>query len=130
MKLWKWWILVVAIVSGPWFGVTLRPQWSRVTWIPFRGREDKASDMIGNALLWMPFGWSFLSGRRPGSGLAAAVGVAALVSFGAEASQLFFIARDPSLTDVVMGVCGAATGGAAAILARHASARASIAGPR
>ena len=59
MRSWPLWILVVVIASGPWFGVVRHPQWKRVTWIPFQGKEDKPRDILVNFLLWVPFGWSF-----------------------------------------------------------------------
>ena len=81
MKAWKWWIVVVALASGPWYGLTSTPQWSRVTWMPFLGKEDKPGDMAANVL---------------------------------EAPQLFFVSRDPSATDIVMGILGTVVGAAAA----------------
>ena len=110
MKLWKWWVLVVMVVSGPWFGVTSKPQWDRVTWIPFLGKEDKPSDMAANILIFVPFGWSYITGRPSRRGLASAIGAGALVSFCAEAPQLFFLSRDPSATDLLMGVVGTVVG--------------------
>lgn len=110
MKLWKWWVLVVMVVSGPWFGVTSKPQWDRVTWIPFLGKEDKPSDMAANILMFVPFGWSYIAGRPSRRGLASAIGAGALVSFCAEAPQLFFLSRDPSATDLLMGVVGTVVG--------------------
>lgn len=113
MKLWKWWILVVAVVSGPWYGVTSKPQWDRVTWVPFLGKEDKPSDMAANLLLFVPFGWSYIAGRPSWRGLASAICAGAVVSFSAEAPQLFFLGRDPSATDVFMGAVGTVVGAAA-----------------
>ena len=51
------------VASGPWYGVVREPQWSRVTWIPFHGAEDKPRDMVVNVLLFVPFGWSFAKSR-------------------------------------------------------------------
>jgi glycopeptide antibiotics resistance protein len=110
MKFWKLWILVIAVVSGPWFGITARPQWDRVTWIPFTGKEDKPTDMAANVLLFVPLGWSFMSRRSGRRGVLRTIAVAAVVSFSVEAPQLFFVLRDPSATDVLMGICGAAVG--------------------
>lgn len=112
MKVWKLWILVVAVVSGPWFGITSRPQWDRVTWIPFTGKEDKPTDMAANILLFVPIGWSFMRGRPLARGMMQTIALASVVSFGVEAPQLFFVLRDPSATDVLMGICGAAAGAA------------------
>ena len=113
MRSWPFWILVVAIASGPWFGVVREPQWSRVTWIPFHGFEDRPRDMLVNFLLFLPFGWSFAKSRRA-RGIWLAAGAAAVVSTAVELPQLFFRLRDPSATDVVMAMCGAACGSLAA----------------
>ena len=113
MKLWPWWILVVVTVSGPWYGATREPQWRRVTWVPFHGAEDKPTDMAANFALWVPFGLSF--GRDGGRSRLASAMLATLgLSTVVEASQLFCLLRDPSATDVVMGVLGSAAGSVAA----------------
>jgi glycopeptide antibiotics resistance protein len=114
MKLWKWWILVVVAVSGPWFGVTRTPQWQRVTWIPFHGFEDKPRDVAVNFLLFVPFGVSFARDGRNRRPLAGALLAGAALSIPVEISQLFFVMRDPSATDVLMAICGTAAGSLAA----------------
>jgi glycopeptide antibiotics resistance protein len=114
MNVWKWWVLVVIAVSAPWFGVVRHPQWTRVTWVPFTGGEDKPRDVAANFLLYVPFGLSlgFDRGARRGDA-AAALGALAL-SLSVETAQLFFRLRDPSATDVLMAVCGSAAGSFAA----------------
>jgi glycopeptide antibiotics resistance protein len=114
MKLWKWWVLVVAIVSGPWFGVVREPQWNRVTWIPFTGAEDKPRDVLANFLMFVPFGLSFAAGRRGLRATRHAVLAGAAVSLAVELPQLFYRLRDPSATDVLMAMCGTAAGSLAA----------------
>jgi glycopeptide antibiotics resistance protein len=114
MKFWKWWVLLIAIVSGPWFGIVREPQWSRVTWIPFTGPEDKPRDVVANFLMFVPFGMSFAA-RRRGTGATAQTLLAGLaISLAVEAPQLFYRLRDPSATDVMMAVCGSAAGSLAA----------------
>jgi glycopeptide antibiotics resistance protein len=108
--LWKWWVLVVLIISGPWFGYLPRPKWSEVNWVPFADPADKPRDLLQNLLLFVPFGWSYASGRRTRVALIGALGLAALISGAAEATQLFSIERYPSATDVLMAVFGAALG--------------------
>ena len=121
MKLWIWWIAVVFVASGPWYGIVKRPQWDRVTWIPFPGFEDKPRDVAVNVLLWMPFGWSFAAGRPGSKRIAQALAVAAAVSLTAETSQLFARLRDPSATDVTMALVGTAAGATLARLWTYAS---------
>ena len=109
LRSWPLWILVIAVASGPWFGIVREPQWSRVTWIPFAGFEDKPRDMLVNFLLFVPFGWSFAKSRSRFA-IPVAIAAAGLVSIAVELPQLFFRLRDPSATDVVMALCGAASG--------------------
>lgn len=110
MRSWPLWVVVIAIVSGPWFGIVTHPQWDRLTLIPFAGSEDKPKDMAVNMLLFVPFGWSFAKSRAGRVSTAAAIGAAALVSIAVEIPQLFYKLRDPSATDVTMAIIGAAVG--------------------
>lgn len=119
MKLWKWWVLVVLVISGPWFGVVTRPQWANVNWVPFAAAADKPRDLLQNVLLFVPFGWSFELDRQRRTALAGALALAALMSIMAEATQLFSPERFPSLTDVVMALFGTALGFAASFAWRH-----------
>lgn len=119
MKLWRWWIVLVFVVSGPWFGVTTSPQWKRVEWMPFTSKENKPRDVIANVLLFVPLGWSFGASRpgRRGAALAIATGFA--TSLVAESLQVFWILRDPSATDLLTNTCGTALGVAGAALWRR-----------
>ena len=107
---WPLWIVVIAIASGPWFGIVPRPQWERVSLVPFHGFEDKPRDVLVNFLLFVPFGWSVAKARPPRGRVGTAILAAALVSICVETPQLFYRLRDPSATDVVMAMCGAAAG--------------------
>ena len=122
MKLWKWWVLVVLLISGPWFGFVPRPQWWTVNWVPFADPADKPRDLLQNVLLFVPFGWSFECDRRRRRALAGGHAVAAVISVAAEATQLFSVARFPSATDVLMALLGTALGFAASFAWRHRSA--------
>lgn len=106
VPLWVWWIVLVWVISFPWTGFTPQPQWARVHAIPFMDPADRPRDMLANIALFIPFGYSFARGRRWWTaGLAAAV-----VSFSAEATQLFGTLRFPSATDVTAAVVGATAG--------------------
>jgi glycopeptide antibiotics resistance protein len=108
--LWWYWIPLVWIISSPWVGFTREPQWKRVHLVPFSDPADSVTDVVGNVLLFVPFGYS--AARRPGAirSIAFAATAAAAVSVAAEASQLFSTERYPSATDVLMAVTGAALG--------------------
>jgi VanZ family protein len=110
--LWLYWIPVVWIVSSPWVGFTPQPQWKRVHLVPFSDPADKLTDIVGNVLLFVPFGYS-VAGRRPAlRSMVFAATAAAAVSVFAEASQLFSTERYPSATDVTAAMTGATAGAA------------------
>lgn len=110
VPLWVWWIPVVVGVSLPVVGFTFEPQWSRVHVVPFSDPEDKPRDTLLNIAMFIPFGYFFARGWGMPGALAGAMAAAALVSAGAEATQLFSTERNPSGTDVSMAVAGAAAG--------------------
>ena len=101
---------MIALASGPWFGIVSRPQWERVSLVPFAGFEDKPRDVVVNFLLFVPFGWSLAKSGQPRGRIGTAILAAAVVSIGVEIPQLFYRLRDPSATDVFMAMCGAAAG--------------------
>jgi glycopeptide antibiotics resistance protein len=116
MPLWVWWIPLAWVISLPWRGFTIVPQWSRVHWIPFTDPADRPRDFVLNILFFVPFGAS-LGRRHRWYAVALA---AALVSLSAEATQLFGTVRYPSATDVTAAVVGATAG---ALLVRLAHRR-------
>lgn len=115
MRFWQFWILVIVVGSGPWFGLTSTPQWDRVTWVPFTGHEDKPSDVVVNLALFIPLGWTLMSMRPGARRMAFAVGASCAVSVAVESGQLFCILRDPSASDVLMNTMGAAIGAAGSL---------------
>ena len=119
MRFWRAWVLLIFIGSGPWYGVLTRPQWDRVTWVPFTSAADKISDQLVNTLMFVPLGWTFKSRRRGFAGTLIVLATAAAVSVSAESMQLFCKDRDPSATDVVMNICGTLIGAAGASLWRR-----------
>jgi glycopeptide antibiotics resistance protein len=110
MRSWPLWVVIIAVASGPWFGIVHRAQWERVTWVPFHGFEDRPRDVAVNFLLFVPFGWSLAKTRSLRGSVGTAILAGALVSIAVEIPQLFYRLRDPSATDVVMAMCGAAAG--------------------
>lgn len=108
VPLWVWWIPLAWLISLPWRGFTIVPQWSRVHWIPFTDPADRPRDFVLNILFFVPFGASL---GRTRAWYVVAAG-AALVSLSAEATQLFGSVRYPSATDVSAAVVGATLGAA------------------
>ena len=100
------------LLSLPWVGFTLDPQWHRIHLVPFSDPADKLRDLVANILLFIPFGYSAADRGRAPSGFAFALAAAALVSVAAEATQLFSTVRYPSATDVTAAVMGAMAGAA------------------
>jgi glycopeptide antibiotics resistance protein len=119
VKFWQAWVVLIFVASGPWWGVLDRPQWSRVTWVPFTSRDDKPRDMLVNTLMFVPLGWTFKTKRRGVAGTLAVVATTLTVSLGAESMQLFCRLRDPSATDVVMNTVGTLAGAAGASIWRR-----------
>ncbi len=107
---WVWWIPIVVGVSLPFQGFTTRAQWSRVHVVPFSDPEDKPRDTVLNIAMFIPFGYLFARRRGLPAAFAGGIAMAAIVSIGAEATQLFSTARNPSGTDVSMAIAGAAIG--------------------
>jgi glycopeptide antibiotics resistance protein len=99
--------------------VLREPQWDHVAWVPFNSRNDKASDMIINTLMFLPLGWAFKTPRRGLAGTATVVAMALAVSISAESMQLYCARRDPSATDVTMNTIGTLLGAAGASLWRR-----------
>lgn len=120
-RLWLLWIPLIWLLSFPWMGFTLDPQWDRVRLVPLTDPADKPSDMIANLLLFVPFGISVARRRRPALALARAAGLAAIVSVSAEAMQLFSTERYPSATDVSAAILGSLAGALPTIYLRRSS---------
>lgn len=119
MKFWHVWVALIFVASGPWFGLLPHAQWDHVAWVPFASRNDKPTDMIINALMFVPLGWTFKTRRRGAAGTATVLLMALTVSVGAESMQLYCARRDPSLTDVTMNTFGALLGAVGASLWRR-----------
>ena len=109
---WGWWGLAVVIISLPWIGFTATPQWERLHLLPFSDPQDTPRDLAANIALFVPFGFWFAAGERSARAFARAALAAAAVSLFAEAPQLFSTLRNPSATDVVSAMTGAAAGAA------------------
>ena len=120
-RLWLLWIPLVWLLSFPWIGFTSDPQWDRVNLVPLTGPGDKPRDIAANFMLFVPFGYSVARRRTLAWGLARAAGLAAIVSFSAEAMQVFSTARYPSATDLTVAILGALEGAGATFYFRRQS---------
>jgi glycopeptide antibiotics resistance protein len=127
------WIALILLVVLPWRNYQDHTHWSRVSWIPFRSPPPLSiRDVVGNVLLYVPFGAFMVLGRLLARRSAAREGgkpappvqgrqtsplpylwpiaAAAVLSVATEAAQLYSHGRFPSSTDVVLNVTGAAIG--------------------
>lgn len=119
--LWLAWVAVIVAIVLPWGDFQGHTHWEKVGWIPFVTPPVKPLDIVGNMVLYVPFGYCFsrvYSGRTAGIAL---LMMAAILSVGTECTQLYSHWRFPSLTDVTMNLAGTFTG---LYFARRASRRA------
>lgn len=119
--LWICWVPLIWLVSSPWIGFTVTPQWHRIQYVPFASPADSIEDVALNVLLFVPFGMSAGWGRTPAQSLGRAASLALVVSLSAEAVQLFSTRRYPSATDLMSALIGSAIGAAAGRLLRRSS---------
>jgi glycopeptide antibiotics resistance protein len=101
--------LVIVAIVVPWRSLQTHPHWLRIRWVPFVSAPVGLGDIIGNVLLYVPFGYFAGSyfGRR--GWLMGLVG-ATVLSCTTEFTQIWSHGRFPSLQDVLMNVSGAAVG--------------------
>ena len=101
--------LIIYIVF-PWRSYQEHAHWQRIQWLPFISPPVRLRDIIGNIVLYVPFGFfSAASTRRRdiwkwGMAYAVALGLAT------EFTQVFSHRRFPSMQDVLMNCLGAALG--------------------
>lgn len=102
-------LLVLRIVL-PWHDLQDHAHWGKVQWIPFVSPPIKMIDIVGNVLLYMPFGYfgGTTAGRRWSPWMVLAC--AAALSLSTESVQLFSHRRYPSTTDVLCNVTGCLAG--------------------
>jgi glycopeptide antibiotics resistance protein len=99
------WFLGWAIFGFPWTGLTSRPRFYRVSYIPFRWTRRR--DQLLNFAYYVPFG--IIAGALGWSaGLVA--GAAGVLSGMTELVQVFSINRYPSITDLLLNIGGAVVG--------------------
>lgn len=103
-------------------------QLRRISLTPFfvEGKRVSLTDIVGNIILFMPFGflmYMFLYDRKTRAKLFLSIAAGALLSFSIETAQLFIISRDSAIHDLINNTLGTAIGAfAAAIYAGHISA--------
>ena len=100
---------MIVVVVVPWWSFQNHSHWARIRWMPFISPPVRPGDIMGNVLLYVPFGYFAYSNSRH-RGRLAGVGGAALLSCMTEFTQVFSHGRFPSVQDVLMNVVGGAIG--------------------
>jgi glycopeptide antibiotics resistance protein len=116
------WSAFIMLLVVPWGGFQDHIHWGKVGWIPFVSRPLKLSDIVANVLLYVPLGLGahrVFGIRAWWAGLA----LAALLSVGTEATQLYSHRRFPSATDLTSNLLGTIGGLLLASRRAEASAR-------
>jgi VanZ family protein len=97
---------------------------ARVTWSPLiaadTGQRVSIPDLVGNVLLFVPFGlfgtWALSRPRASWARVALVSMLGLALTIGAEALQLFTVDRTTSVSDVFANATGALSGAVAAVL--------------
>jgi glycopeptide antibiotics resistance protein len=98
--------MIVALVV-PWRSLQNHAHWARIRWIPFVSAPVSCVDIVGNVLLYVPFGY-IVSSRC--TRWAMGVVSAAALSCTTEFTQIWSHGRFPSVQDVLMNILGTAVG--------------------
>jgi glycopeptide antibiotics resistance protein len=104
---WLLWTLLIVTIVFPWRDLQDHTHWGKVLWVPFVSPPVKAIDLVGNVLLYVPFG--FLASRAIRRSMLVVSG-AVLLSFLTESAQLYSHARYPSTTDFICNLAGCMLG--------------------
>ena len=108
--MWLGWIAIIVVIVVPWGDFQGHTHWFKVAWIPFVSKPVRMTDVVGNVLLYMPFGYGCRRLFRTGSSVWPGVLLAATLSIVTEATQLYSHWRFPSATDVTANLLGTLCG--------------------
>ena len=105
------WTVLIVIVVLPWTSFQDHPHWTRIGWVPFLSGPISVRDILGNVLLYVPWGYAHARAIRGSrAGLWSVAGHALLLSITTEAAQIWSHGRFPTLTDVTCNLVGACAG--------------------
>jgi glycopeptide antibiotics resistance protein len=108
--MWLGWIALIVAIVVPWGDFQGHTHWRKVAWIPFVSPPVRITDVVGNVLLYMPFGYGYRRVFRSSSTIWPAMLLAATLSGTTEATQLYSHWRFPSATDVTTNLLGTLCG--------------------
>lgn len=101
------WLVIILVVVTPWRTFQDHAHWNRVRWVPFVSPPVRIGDILGNIMLYVPFGLFYKRERHGHPALRSGITHAFLFSTGTELTQLFSHNRFPSAQDVLMNIAGA-----------------------
>ena len=107
---WLGWVALILTAVMPWGDFQNHPHWMNVVWVPRVDTLHKLLDVLGNVLLYVPFGYGFVRGFQAQSARWAGVLLAAVLSIVSEGTQLYSHSRVPSLPDILCNTSGAWVG--------------------
>lgn len=102
--------ILVALGTFP-FDLQDHPHWYKVAWVPFATGIVRPHDIVVNAALYLPLGFSLQAGTARDRRLLVVL-VSLALSTLLELTQVWSHWRFPSATDVTMNVAGALLGAA------------------
>jgi glycopeptide antibiotics resistance protein len=108
--MWLGWIALIVAIVVPWGDFQGHTYWDNVGWIPFVSPPIRMTDVAGNVLLYVPFGYGYRRLFRTGSTIWPGILLAATLSVATEATQLYSHCRFPSATDVTANLLGTLCG--------------------
>ena len=94
----------------PWRSYQDHSHWQRVQWVPFASPPVRLRDVIGNILLYVPFGFYTTASIRRRGVWKWGMGCALALALATELTQVYSHRRFPSMQDVLMNCLGAALG--------------------
>lgn len=101
------WSAVIVAATVPSTDFVGHTHWQKVQWIPFRSPPVRLLDVVGNIVLYAPFGYALARASAPRARNWHVVAIAGALSLTLEWSQLYSHSRFPSLQDVLCNVLGA-----------------------
>jgi glycopeptide antibiotics resistance protein len=106
------WICVFFVLVLPWTDLQDHAHWYKVEWPPRLASPRRVADVVGNVVLFMPFGFLVATAWQPRRRGVWPLGVCAalLLSASAEGAQLYSHSRIPSIADLASNVTGASIG--------------------
>jgi glycopeptide antibiotics resistance protein len=110
-----WTLMILAVTTMPWSNFKGHAHWKSIYWIPFSDFRFSLAvvvDLVGNLLLFIPFGFCFAPVTPPPNrrGVTTVALSALTLSLAVELFQSFGHNRIASMTDVCTNVAGAIIG--------------------